>query len=484
MTTADDTDAGAVGGAVPAAAVRAFAAGLRGQVLRPGDGGYEAARRVFNAMIDRRPALIVRCGGADDVVAAVGFARDHGLPLALRGGGHSVAGAGTCDGGLVLDLGPLKGVRVDPARRTAVAQPGLTLAELDAATGAAGLATPLGVVSVTGIAGLTLGGGLGWLNGAHGLACDNLLAADVVTAAGRRVPAAEGAAGGDADLLWGLRGGGGNLGVVTSLTYRLHPVTTVLAGGLVYPPAANAAALRHYHAFARDPGACPDDLSTSASLWREDDGRPALGVSVCWRGPVEAGERVLRPLRAVGPPLEDTVRPVAYADFQRSKDGAFPAGRRHYWKSAYLTALPEGAVDALLRFVAETPSPDTWIGFQQLHGAAARVAPAATAFPHRGPRHDLLILSQWADPADDAPNVAWTRACFAALTPFLERGVYVNNLGDEGDARVRDAYGANYDRLAALKARYDPGNLFRRNHNVPPAGSGPPAAGTAAAARE
>jgi FAD/FMN-containing dehydrogenase len=392
----------------------------------------------------------------------------------VRGGGHGVAGAATCDGGLLLDLGSLKGVRVDPARRTAVAQPGLTLAELDAATQAAGLATPLGVVSVTGIAGLTLGGGLGWLNGVHGLACDNLLAAEVVTADGRRVTAAEAPGGGDADLLWGLRGGGGNLGVVTALTYRLHPVGAVLAGAIVYPPAAAAAALRHYHAFASDPGACPDDLSTSASLWRGDDGRPALGVTVCWRGPIEAGERVLRPLRAFGPPLEDTVRPVAYLDLQRSKDGAFPAGRRHYWKSGYLTGLRDGAVDVLLRFVAETPSPDTGIGLQQLHGAAARVDPGATAFPHRSPRHDLLILSQWAESADDARNVAWTRACFAALTPFLERGVYVNNLGEEGDARVRDAYGANYDRLAALKARYDPTNLFRRNHNVPPAPGGPP----------
>lgn len=447
--------------------IGALAGSVRGQVLRTGDVGYEAARRVFNAMIDRHPALIVSCADAGDVVRGVDFARAHGLLLSVLGGGHSVAGNAVCDDGVMLDLSGMKGIRVDPAGRVAVAQPGLTLGEFDRATQEHGLATTLGVVSMTGIAGLTLGGGIGWLNGKYGLACDNLLAADVVTADGRMLTAS---ASENEDLYWGLRGGGGNFGVVTSFTYQLHPVGTVLAGAVAFPPERAREALRFYHEFA---STCPDELSTAASLVRDGDGYPVLTVAVCYCGPLPEGERVLRPLRSF-PGAADGVGPMDYCAFQSGADPGYPGGRQHYWKAGFLRELPDEAIDVLLGFVAEMPSPYSGAGLQQMCGAASRVDPTATAFAHRARQYDLNILSQWADPADAPRNVAWTRGFFAAMEPFLERAVYANNLGDEGGDRVRAAYGANYDRLAALKAGYDPANLFRFNQNVKPIAAADP----------
>jgi hypothetical protein len=447
--------------------VGTLAESVRGQVLCAGDVGYEAARQVFNAMIDRHPALVVSCAEPGDVVRGVGFARAHGLPLSVLGGGHSVAGNAVCNGGAMLDLSGMKGIRVDPAGRVAVAQPGLTLGEFDRATQAHGLATTLGVVSMTGIAGLTLGGGIGWLNGKYGLACDNLLAADVVTADGRTLTAS---ASENEDLYWGLRGGGGNFGVVTSFTYRLHPVGTVLAGAVTFPPERAREALRFYHKFA---SACPDELSTAASLVRDGDGHPVLTIAVCYCGPLAEGERVLRPLRSF-PAAQDRVGPMDYCAFQSGSDAGYPSGRQHYWKAGFLREMPDAAIDVLLGFIAEMPSPHSGAGLQQMCGAASRVDPAATAFAHRARQYDLNILSQWTDPVDTPRNVAWTRAFFAAMEPFLERAVYANNLGDEGDDRVRAAYGANYDRLAVLKAAYDPANLFRLNQNVKPAPAADP----------
>ena len=443
------------------APVRDLRAGVVGEVLLPGAPGYDSARRVFNAMVDRRPAVIARLANAEDVRRAVLFAREHGLPLVVKGGGHNVAGTAVGDGGLMLDLSAMKAVAVDPARRVAVAQPGLLLGELDRATQARGLATPLGVVSLTGIAGLTLGGGLGWLNGKHGLACDNLIAAHVVTADGRLLTASPDE---HADLFWAIRGGSGNFGVVTSFTYRLHPVGPVLGGGVAFPPERAREALRFYHEFA---AACPDELSTTAGLGVDAEGRPTVGVGVCWCGPLDAGERALRPLRAFGPPVADTIGPMSYTAVQTAGDAGFPPDRQHYWKASWLTDLSNGVIDVLLRFAVEKPSAATGIGLQQMHGAAARMDPAATAFPHRRDQYDLLILSQWSDPADAERNVAWTRALFDAVRPFAQ-GVYVNDLGEEGADRVREAYGANYARLAAIKAEYDPANLFRANQNVKP----------------
>jgi FAD/FMN-containing dehydrogenase len=442
--------------------IRGLAAALRGDLISPEDDRYDAARAVFNAMVDRRPALIVRCAGVADVMRGVEFARSHEVPLSIRGGGHSVAGKALCEGGLMLDLSPMKGIRVDPARRTAEAQAGLTLGEFDHETQAFGLATTLGVVSVTGIAGLTLGGGLGWLNGLHGLACDNLISADVVTADGRLLRATEEE---NEDLFWGIRGGGGNFGVVTSFGYRLHPVGKVLAGGLSYPLSEAQEVLRFYHEFARG---CPDELSTTASLGVTPEGEGVISVSVCYCGALEEGERVLGPLREFGSPLADNIEPIAYTTLQSAPDAGFPQGRRHYWKSSYLKELSKEAIEVMAEYVSEMPSPATGVGLQQMHGAASRVDPTATAFPHRDEHYDFLILSQWGEPAESERNVEWTRSLFGAMEPFFGGGVYVNNLGDEGEDRVREAYGANYERLLALKGKYDPTNLFRLNQNIKP----------------
>jgi FAD/FMN-containing dehydrogenase len=461
---ADRPIVGPLGGVIDDVAIQELRASLRGEVLRPGDHGYDAARKVFNGMIDRHPALLVRCAGVADVIRGVDFARTHDLMLSVRSGGHSVAGTAVCEGGLMLDLSDMKGIRIDPVRRIAQAQPGLTLGEFDHETQAFGLATTTGVVSMTGLAGLTLGGGVGWLNGKHGLACDNLLAADVVTADGRLLKAS---AEENDDLFWGLRGGSGNFGVVTSLTYQLHEVGPVLGGAVVYPFDQARDILRSYHEYMRT---CPDELVTIGSLGTGPDGSPVAAIAVCYCGPIEAGERVVRPLRTLGTPLEDSIQPMPYRTIQSGSDAAFPFGQQHYWKAAWLKELSDDAIEVILRFAAEKPSAATGIALQEMHGAAARVAHDGTAFPHRDSHYDFLILSQWADAADSEKNIEWTRALFDAMQPFLERGVYVNDLGEEGEDRVRAAYGANYDRLAALKARYDPTNFFRVNQNVKAAG--------------
>jgi FAD/FMN-containing dehydrogenase len=434
---------------------------VKGPVLGAGDPAYEESRRVFNAMIDRRPAAILKCSGAEDVAHGVAAAREYDLPLSIKGGGHSVAGNAVCDGGLMLDMSSMRQISVDPERDLAVAEAGLTLGDFDAATSRYGLATTLGVVSMTGIAGLTLGGGIGWLNGKHGLACDNVLSMDVVTADGqlRTANASQ-----HADLFWALRGGGGNFGVVVSFTYRLHPVNTVLAGPISYPPERAAEALRLYHQVA---SGAPDPLTTAASVTRGADGETSVSVVVCWSGPADEGEHVLRPLREFGPPIADGVGLIPYRELQSMPDAGFPPSRLHYWKSSFLADLPGEAID-ILRFAATAPSPYTGIGLQQITGAASRVAPTATAFAHRARHYDFLILSQWDDPADSAGNMRWTRELFNAMSPYF-RGVYVNNLGEEGNDRVQDAYGINYDRLTGIKAAYDPGNVFRLNQNIRPA---------------
>jgi FAD/FMN-containing dehydrogenase len=435
---------------------------VKGPVLGAGDAGYEESRRVFNAMIERRPAAIVRCSCAEDVACSVIVARDCGLPVSVKGGGHSVAGNAVCDDGLMLDMSLMKRISVDPERSLAVAGAGLTLGEFDAATSRYGLATTLGVVSMTGIAGLTLGGGIGWLNGKHGLACDNVLSMDVVTADGqvRTVDASQ-----HHDLFWAMRGGGGNFGVAVSFTYRLHPVSMVLAGPVSYPPERAADALRLYHQVA---STAPDSLATAASVTRGADGKPYLSVVACWSGPAAEGEHVLRPLREFGPPAADAVGLIPYRELQSMPDPGFPPGRLHYWKASFLADLGSEAISTMLRFAATAPSPYTGIGLQQVTGAASRVAPTATAFAHRARHYDFLILSQWDGPADSQANIRWTRELFEAMSPHFQ-GVYVNNLGEEGSDRVRDAYGINYDRLAHIKAAYDPDNVFRLNQNIQPA---------------
>lgn len=443
-------------------AVHDLSSALRGELFHPGEHRYDDARKIFNAMIDRRPAVIVRPADAEDICRAVAFARANHLTVSVKGGGHNVAGSAVSDGGLMLDCSAMKKVQVDAEQGVAVAGAGALLGDLDRATQKSGLATPLGVVSVTGIAGLTLGGGIGWLNGKHGLACDNVLAADIVTSDGRPLTVSPDE---HADLYWAIRGGGGNFGVVTSFTYRLHPVGPVLAGGLSFPAERTREVLQFYPEFA---ASCPDELSMSASLGRNDSGQPVVGVGVCWSGEPGEADSALRPLRKLGPAV-DVVIPTDYCTLQTAHDAGFPSGQHHYWKSSFFTAFADDAIDVLLNFAAEMPSPASGIGMQQIHGAAARVDPDATAFPHRRSQCELLILAQWADPADTERNVGWTRAFFNAMQPFAASGVYVNDLGEEGESRVRAAYGTNYDRLSAVKAKYDPANLFRSNQNIRPA---------------
>jgi FAD/FMN-containing dehydrogenase len=429
------------------AALRELQAAMEGYVLRPGADGYERARRIFNAMIDRRPALIARCERAADIVACVGFARAHGLDVSVKGGGHNVSGTAVCDGGLMIDLSPMKRVQIDAQRRTVRAEPGLTLGELDRECQAFGLAAPTGNISPTGIAGLTLGG-------------DNVLSVDIVTADAklRTASAAE-----HADLFWAVRGGGANVGVVTSFEYRLHPIGPVLGGAVAWPIGQARRVLAFYDELARG---CPDELCVNAGFGRGEDGAPMLGVAVAWIGDLDTGERLLKPLRSFGHPLADGIGRMSYVELQRGGDGAFPQDRRHYWKGGFLHRLGPEAIDVLAHFAATCPSPQSQIGLQQMHGAAARVGPTETAFAHRHDQWDCLMLAQWEDAAADEKNIRWARELHAAMASHLERAVYVNDLGADEADRVRAAYGANYERLLAIKTKYDPGNFFRANQNV------------------
>jgi hypothetical protein len=441
---------------------RELGSGLQGQVIWPEDGGYDAARGVFNGMIDRYPLAVIRPLDASDVIRPIQFARRHGLSISVRGGGHSVAGHAVCDGAIMLDLSGMKAIQVEPEARTVRAGPGLTLGEFDGATQPFGLATTLGVVSVTGIAGLTLGGGLGWLNGRYGLACDNLISADVVTADGQLLKASPQE---NEDLFWGIRGGGGNFGVVTSFEYQLHPVDRVLAGVLSYPLSVAPRVLRFYNDFVK---AAPDELSTAASLARTPSGAAMLSIAVCYCGPIDEGEQLLYPLRTFQSPVDGGIQPLPYTALQSALDERFPSGRLHYWKSGWLRDLTDAAIETLLQYLPLMPSAASSVGLQQLHGVASRIAPSATAFPHRAEQYDFLILSQWSDVTDSDRNIEWTTALFQAMQPHLEKSVYVNNLGDEGPGRVKAAYGQNYPRLAALKRTLDPDNLFRANQNIDP----------------
>jgi hypothetical protein len=441
---------------------RELAPGLRGQVVYPDDHGYDVARAVFNGLIDRRPLVVIQSVDASDVVRCIEFTRRHDLPLSVRGGGHGVAGHAVRDGTIMLDLSRMKAIQVEPEARTARAAPGLTLGEFDRATQAFGLATTLGVVSVTGIAGLTLGGGLGWLNGRYGLACDNLISADVVTADGQLLTASTQQ---NEDLFWGIRGGGGNFGVVTSFEYQVHPVDVVLGGALSYPLNTAPHVLRFYDDFVK---AAPDELSTAVSLALTPTGEPTLSIVVCYCGPTEEGEQVLHPLRTFHSPVDDSIQPLPYTALQSARDEGFPSGRLHYWKSAWLRDLTDDAIETLMQFIPQMPSSASGVGLQQMHGVASRIAPSATAFPHRAEQYDFLILSQWSDATDSDRNIEWTDALFQAMQPHLEKSVYVNNLGDEGPGRVKTAYGQNYPRLATLKRTIDPANLFRANQNIDP----------------
>jgi FAD/FMN-containing dehydrogenase len=455
------------------AAVDNFRAGFTGQLFTPDSPDYDGARRIWNAMIDRRPGLIARCAGAADVALAVRLAREHDLLVSVRGAGHNIAGNAVCDGGLVIDLSAMRSIRVDPAARTARVGPGATLGDFDRAAQANGLATPLGINSTTGVAGLTLGGGFGWLSRKLGLTIDNLLSAEVVTATGDTVRASEEEY---PDLFWGIRGGGGNFGVVTSFEFRLHSVgPEVLCGLVVHPLESARDVLRR----CRDlMGASPDELvcwfvmrkaPPLPFLPQEWHGREILAMALCYSGGVEEGVRAAAPLRALGRPIADVVAPQPYAGWQTAFDPLLTPGMRNYWKSHDFRGVGDGLIDVLVGAAEKLPDPQCEVFLGQLGGAVSRVAPDATAYAHRDAEFVVNVHARWADPAKDKDCIGWARDLFQAAAPFATGGVYVNFMTqDEGD-RVQAAYGRNYGRLMKLKSRYDPTNLFRLNQNIRPA---------------
>ncbi len=449
---------------LPDAAVGAFTSGFRGAVLRPRDPGYEQARRVWNGMIDRRPLLIARCAGADDVVRAVRFASEHELLVAVRGGGHNVAGLSVCDGGIVIDLSGMKAIAVDPVQRLVRAEGGVTWGELDAATQVHGLATTGGLISTTGIAGLTLGGGLGWLMRSFGLACDNLLAVDLVTASGLTVRAS---ARDNPDLFWGVRGGGGNFGVATAFEYRLHAVTTVLGGMAIHPLARAREVLRFYRELTEG---APEALTALAGLMHSPEGVPVVALMVGYHGPLDEGERLLRPVREHGSPLAVDIGPKPYVELQRMLDDGFPSGMEVYWRSEFLAGMSDSAIDAVIDQFQRVTSPLSALVFEHLGGAVAKVGRDDTAYDHRDAQYNLVMVSRWTEPGEGQKHIAWSRQLSQAVKPFTTGRVYVNYLGvGEGPERVRAAYGpSKYARLVDLKKKYDPTNLFRMNQNIPP----------------
>jgi len=443
--------------------------GFSGELLRPGDEGYERARRIHNGLIDKHPALIARCLGTADVVAAVDLAREHGFELAVRGGGHNVAGRAVTEGGVMVDLSLMKGIHVDPAKRTARAQGGVIWAELNRETQLHGLAVTGGSVSSTGIAGLTLGGGLGFAMAKLGLATDNLLSAEVVTADGCVLTASETE---NADLFWGVRGGGGNFGVITSFEYRVHPVGPLVTGGaVIHPFEAAGDVFRFYGEFA---AGMSDELVVYAGLLHAPDGSgaPLCGLVLCHLGPHDEAEKELAPLLAFGSPLDVQVGPMPYTVVNTLFDPSFPEGALNYWKSSFLRELSDAAIDTMVSQFAVSPSPMTNMVLEPVHGQVTRVPVDATAVPHREPSYNFVITAVWTDPAATEENVAWTREAFAAMGPFFTGRRYVNYLPDDEPAEdaVRASYGPNYDRLVELKTTYDPGNLFHMNQNIRPRG--------------
>ena len=456
-----------------AAAVDGLRNGLRGEALKAGDRGYDQARTIWNAMIDRRPALIVRCRGVADVMRAVAFARERGLLLSVRGGGHNIAGSALCDDGVVIDLSLMRSVRVDPTRSRAWVEAGATLADFDHEAQVFGLATPLGINSTTGVAGLTLGGGFGWLSRKHGMTCDNLLSADVVLANGTLVRAS---AEENPDLFWALRGGSGNFGIVTGFEFQLHPLgPQVYSGLVVYPLDQAREVLTAYREWL-------PKLPDEATVWvvarkapplpflpAEVHGKEIVAFALFFAGDPARGEKVLAPVRRFGKPVGEHVGVQPYTSWQQAFDPLLTPGARNYWKSHNLSALPDGVIDALIASVGKLPSPHCEIFFGCIGGQTVRVAADAMAYPHRDTLFVVNVHGRWETAAEDERGVAWARDFFNATAPFATGGVYVNFLTADEAGRVRAAYGANYGRLAAMKRKYDPDNVFRVNQNIAPA---------------
>jgi FAD/FMN-containing dehydrogenase len=453
-------------------------AGFQGRQFRPGDDGYDEARAIYNAMVDKRPAVVARCSGVADVIDAVRLAREKGLPLAVRCGGHSVAGNGTCDGGMLIDLSGMKGVHVDPGARRARANAGVLWGEFDRETQLFGLATPGGRMTTTGVGGFTLGGGYAWISTKHGLACDNLVSAQVVTADGRVVTASEDE---NADLLWGLRGGGGNFGVVTSYEFALHELGPIVMAGLAVHPMDGAGDIaRAWRDWVENEA--PEEVCTALGILRappepfvppEVQGKPILGILVMYAGDPDEGERILRPLKeTIGPPAVDLIDRIPYTAFQAIVDPFSPKGWLNYHRGVHLAGLPDDAIDAYVEHGARVGSPMSQMIVFRHGGAISRVPENATAASHRDAPYMWHPIAAWSDPADSEREIAWVRDSSAAMEPFASGGVYLNFEQDEGTQHVRAGYDADkFARLVALKDRYDPDNLFRINQNIPPSGA-------------
>jgi FAD/FMN-containing dehydrogenase len=453
-------------------AMEELRAATRGRLVTPQDADFDEVRRIWNATIDRRPAAILQCASADDVPPAIGFARNHGLQLSVRGAGHNIAGNAVCEGGLMIDFSRMKAVRIDPGQRRAYVEPGATLADFDEAAQAHGLATPVGINSTTGIAGLTLGGGFGWLTRKHGMTIDNLVAAQVVTADSEKLRTSEKE---HPDLFWALRGGGGNFGIVTSFEFKLHPIgPDVTAGLIVFPMTEAQRVLRQYREFV---ARAPDELSVwlvmreappLPFLPAEVHGKPALVLALCFSGAPAEGEKFVAELRRFGKPWGEHVGPVPYAQWQKAFDPLLAPGARNYWKSHNLTKLPDALLATLIEQAVRLPSSQCEIFVAHIGGAASRVPSDAMAYGHRDAEFVMNVHARWDEPAQDEACIRWARGVFDAVRPYATGGTYVNFMTEDENERVAMAYGANHARLAELKARYDPQNVFRMNQNIKP----------------
>jgi FAD/FMN-containing dehydrogenase len=459
------------GSRIDEAVLRVVRDGLRGSVITPADDGYDEARRVYNAMIDRRPAAIVQCANAGDVAAAVHLARDHGLALAIRGGGHSVPGFGTVDGGVVADISAMRSVTVDPAKRTARAEGGATWGDFNKATAEFDLATTGGIVSTTGVAGLTLGGGIGYLARGYGLSCDNLLSAEIVTADGRIVIASETE---NADLFWAIRGGGGNFGVATALEFRLHSVKNIYGGPMFFELKDAETVLRFYREFIADApeafGGFPAfQIAPPLPFVPENrHGDTFFAFVACWAGPVEEGERALKPLHDVAPVVAEHVGPMPYPALNGAFDGLVPAGLQHYWKANFVRELTDDAIAAHLEHGPKVPVVNSTMHIYPINGACHRVAPDATAFAYRDANFATVIAGMWPDPTQNDANIKWVRDYYDATAPLSEAGGYINFMAGDDQERIRANYRDNYTRLVDVKRAWDPYNLFRVNQNIRP----------------
>jgi FAD/FMN-containing dehydrogenase len=439
---------------------------LDGSVQRPGDPEYDTARTIWNGMIDRRPALIARCASTEDVVAAVRFARGHDMLVSVRGGGHNVAGNAVCDDGLMIDLTLLNDVQVDVGARRVRAGGGCTLGTIDSASHEHGLAVPAGIISETGVGGLALGGGVGWLVRKYGMTCDNIISAEVVTADGRTVTAS---ANENADLYWGLRGGGGNFGIVTSFEFQAHPVKNVIGGMIIHPREASREVFRFYRDFTKQAAI---ELTAYCACLTTPDGLPITAIMACYCGDISASEAVLKPMREFGNPIADTMAEIPRTDMQTMFDAGFPYGNRNYWKSSFMDELTDDAIDLVIDHANRMTSPLSAVMIEYYHGGpSSEISETETAFAHRDAQYDLGIIGQWQNSAQDDEQMHWARTTYDALQPYCNGRIYANLMGGDQmteETQLRAAFGVNYERLVELKRKYDPTNFFRLNQNIKP----------------